>query len=406
MQTMLAMSWHNFNIDVKTMAAMSSAYALEAVEENSTLTSLDSILSHYKSGGIAMAGIYLSKKNDRNAMRNPGLFASEENYYYTRIFRLVKNGIMPKFITVAAQMVKYPENALYWGPYLLKTTNNVENLCKEFELVATNGRLSFKDIQFLVISDELKSLFDLAQLGNVDWKTLLNKLGDFGKDLSKEQIKDDMKHLGNVLASAGQQKLDNQLQVLTNIGQVFHTSTDSIWIMYDKFKDTYQRVKDGESVKNLLMDVIGTPDAAGVARLFKTDEYNITGYISNYLKELQDQYYTQRYYIYTEDSGTKEIAKYEPPCEAWWWDDPSSSDLGRKPEWAQNGYLELNGAKDDPNSHVYPSTQQTNDLKAQALSKAGWSSSMISSYEKEHPGHSLPDASSLSTQKDEVHHDH
>lgn len=389
MQTMLAMSWHNFNIDVKTMAAMSSAYALEAVEENSTLTSLDSILSHYKSGGIAMAGIYLSKKNDRNAMRNPGLFASEENYYYTRIFRLVKNGIMPKFITVAAQMVKYPENALYWGPYLLKTTNNVENLCKEFELVATNGRLSFKDIQFLVISDELKSLFDLAQLGNVDWKTLLNKLGDFGKDLSKEQIKDDMKHLGNVLASAGQQKLDNQLQVLTNIGQVFHTSTDSIWIMYDKFKDTYQRVKDGESVKNLLMDVIGTPDAAGVARLFKTDEYNITGYISNYLKELQDQYYTQRYYIYTEDSGTKEIAKYEPPCEAWWWDDPSSSDLGRKPEWAQNGYLELNGAKDDPNSHVYPSTQQTNDLKAQALSKAGWSSSMISSYEKEHPGHSL-----------------
>lgn len=79
MQTMLAMSWHNINIDVKTMAAMSSAYALEAVEENSTLTSLDSILSHYKSGGIAMAGIYLSKKNDRNAMRNPGLFASEEN---------------------------------------------------------------------------------------------------------------------------------------------------------------------------------------------------------------------------------------------------------------------------------------------------------------------------------------
>lgn len=114
MQTMSAMSWHNINIDIKTMAAMSSAYALETVEENSTLTSLDSILSHYKSGGIAMAGIYLSKKNDRNAMRNPGLFASEENYYYTRIYRLVKNGIMPKFITVAAKIVKYPENALYW----------------------------------------------------------------------------------------------------------------------------------------------------------------------------------------------------------------------------------------------------------------------------------------------------
>ena len=44
--------------------------------------------------------------DDTYARRNPGLFASEENYYYRRIFHLVKDGIMPKFITVGGKMLK------------------------------------------------------------------------------------------------------------------------------------------------------------------------------------------------------------------------------------------------------------------------------------------------------------
>lgn len=388
-QTVSALGWHNINVDLTTITAMGTAYGVEGAEEGNTATALDSIFQHYKSGGIAMAGIFVSKKNDRDAMRNPGLFASEENYYYKRIYSLVKDGIMPKFITVAAQFLKYPENVLYWGPYLLKTTSNVENLCKEFELIATNGKRSFKDIKFLVVSDDLKKLFDLAQLGNVDWKALLDKLGDFGKDLSKDDLKEDMKHFGDVIASAGQQTVDANLEKASKIGNIFHSSTDSIWMMYDKFRDTYEQVKNGANAKDLLMQVIVTPDAAGVARLFKIDDYNLTGYITNYLKELKGQYYTQRWYIYTEDSGTKEFASYNPPCESYWFDDPKSNDLGRRPEWAQNGWLELNGKKDDANSHVYPSAQQTKELKEQALAKAGSSSSEITTYEKDHPGHKL-----------------
>lgn len=388
-QTVAALGWHNINVDLTTITAMGTAYGVEGAEEGNTATALDSIFQHYKSGGIAMAGIFVSKKNDRDAMRNPGLFASEENYYYKRIYSLVKDGIMPKFITVAAKFLKYPENVLYWGPYLLKTTSNVENLCKEFELVATNGKRSFKDIKFLVISDDLKKLFDLAQLGNVDWKALLDKLGDWGKDLSKDELKEDMKHFGDVIASAGQQTVDANLEKASKIGNIFHSSTDSIWMMYDKFRDTYEQVKNGANAKDLLMQVIVTPDAAGVARLFKIDDYNLTGYITNYLKELKGQYYTQRWYIYTEDSGTKEFASYNPPCESYWFDDPKSNDLGRRPEWAQNGWLELNGKKDDANSHVYPSAQQTKELKEQALAKAGSSSSEITTYEKDHPGHKL-----------------
>ena len=322
-----------------------------------------------------MAGIFVSKKNDRDAMRNPGLFASEENYYYKRIYSLVKDGIMPKFITVAAKFLKYPENVLYWGPYLLKTTSNVENLCKEFELVATNGKLSFKDIKFLVVSDELKKLFDLAQLGNVDWKALLDKLGDFGKDLSKDELKEDMKHFGDVIASAGQQTVDANLEKASKIGNIFHSSTDSIWMMYDKFRETYKQVKNGAKVKDLLMQVIVTPDAAGVARLFKIDDYNLTGYITNYLKELKGQYYTQRWYIYTEDSGTKVICTYKPDS----YEDRNDS------RWntAWNHYI---SPKDNEYCHSL-TTAEKNEIKNKANSLSGWNQEKVNVYNQNNPGH-------------------
>ena len=367
--------WHNINVDFTTITAMGTAYGVEGAEEGNTATALDSIFQHYKSGSIAMAGIFVSKKNDRDAMRNPGLFASEENYYYKRIYSLVKDGIMPKFITVAAQFLKYPENALYWGPYLLKTTSNVENLCKEFELVATNGKLSFKDIKFLVISDDLKKLFDLAQLGNVDWKALLDKLGDFGKDLSKDDLKKDMKHFGDVIASAGQQTVDANLEKASKIGNIFHSSTDSIWMMYDKFRDTYEQVKNGANVKDLLMQVIVTPDAAGVARLFKIDDYNLTGYITNYLKELKGQYYTQRWYIYTEDSGTKVICTYKPDS----YEDRNDS------RWntAWNHYI---SPKDNEYCHSL-TTAEKNEIKNKANSLSGWNQEKVNVYNQNNPGH-------------------
>ena len=367
--------WHNINVDFTTITAMGTAYGVEGAEEGNTATALDSIFQHYKSGSIAMAGIFVSKKNDRDAMRNPGLFASEENYYYKRIYSLVKDGIMPKFITVAAKFLKYPENVLYWGPYLLKTTSNVENLCKEFELVATNGKRSFKDIKFLVISDDLKKLFDLAQLGNVDWKALLDKLGDFGKDLSKDELKEDMKHFGDVIASAGQQTVDANLEKASKIGNIFHSSTDSIWMMYDKFRDTYEQVKNGANVKDLLMQVIVTPDAAGVARLFKIDDYNLTGYITNYLKELKGQYYTQRWYIYTEDSGTKVICTYKPDS----YEDRNDS------RWntAWNHYI---SPKDNEYCHSL-TTAEKNEIKNKANSLSGWNQEKVNVYNQNNPGH-------------------
>ena len=207
-----ALSWSSVNIDKVTAAAMSAAYETQALEEGNTASNINRILDHYHSAGLASAGIFQSMKKLRDARRNPGLFASEENYYYQRIFRLVKDGIMPKFITVAGKMLKQPDNAIHWGPYLLKTTTNVENLCKQFEVVVTNGRRSFKDIRFLVLNEDLQKIFDLTQLGEVDWKSLLGKLGEFGTGITQEEIAEDYKNLGSIIAQAGKAAYDSNLE--------------------------------------------------------------------------------------------------------------------------------------------------------------------------------------------------
>ena len=85
---MFALSYHAVNVDKVTAAAMTAAYASEAEMEAMNTSNLQKIVDHYKSATVATAGILLSKKKDRDAMRNPGLFASEENYYYKRILNL------------------------------------------------------------------------------------------------------------------------------------------------------------------------------------------------------------------------------------------------------------------------------------------------------------------------------
>lgn len=372
--TASAVSWYSINIDRKTAIAMAAAYKIEKLEEESSATALDSILSHYKKAGIAVAGIFQSKLNDRNAMRNPGLFVTEENYYYTRILRKVKD-IMPKFISVASKMVKCPENAIYWGPYLCKTTQNVENLCKEFELVATNGKLSFKDVQFLLVNEDLRKVFELVDLGNVDWKSLLDKLGDFGRGLSREDLKEDMDKLGQVLAQAGRQTVDANLQKASRIGRIFHASTGEIKNLYGSFKNSYESLRNGNTVKDLLMQVIITPDAAGVARLFEVDDYNLTGYISNYIKELQGRYYTQRWYIYTEDSGRKVLCEFKP--ESYGNRDDSRWDA------AWNHYV---SPRDNEYCHTLTNAEKQ-QLKDKAERLCGWSQRKVDEYNRNNPGH-------------------
>lgn len=389
---MLAVVWHNVNIDRTTATAMTAAYEAEIAMETMANGHLQNILNHYRSASVATAGILVSKKKDRDAMRNPGLFASEENYYYTRILNMVKNRIMPKFITVASLMVKQPNNAIYWGPYLLKTTTNVEQLCKQFELVCTNGRLSFRDVQFLLINDKLQAVFDLARMGGeVNWKELLDKLGDFGKELSADDFVEDFKNFGGKLASIGQNTADSNWAEISKIGDIFHSKPKEIYNMFKSFKKQYDNYKKAGNVKNILLSVIKTADAEGVANLFKIDDYNVSGYISNYVKELQGEYYTQRWYICSRKSGKQVLVDYIPkPGKP----TTPSADMGwfeGWEEWVEYSYKE-NGK--DPAGHL-PSMKHSNyseslsEMQSKTYQYSGWSLSRINEYKNNNPTHNV-----------------
>lgn len=377
--SMSAQSYHSVNIDERTVAAMTTAYAIESETERLTASDVDSILGHYSKASLSTAGIYLSKLKDRNAMRDAGLFGSDENYYYHRILYLVKDGIMPKLIVVAAKMVKQPDNALYWGPYLFKTTQNVEQLCKQFELVVTNGRLSFKDVTFLVINEKLRKVFDLSRLGAVNWKALLEKIGDFDIKAAKEDISNDIGYLGEVLAIAGKGAMDGNVKDFSSIGKIFKSKPSEIYQLYETFRSKYESIRNAGSIKDILMGVILTNDATAVSRLFQIDNYSISSYVSNYIKELQGQYYKQRWYVYSEDGGQKVLATYKPSH-------PSNTNNSNQwPNWLfKENYME----KYTPN---YPtlSSSEYNQLKATAESATGWNDNRKRDYERNNPGHTI-----------------
>ena len=376
-----ALSWSSVNIDKVTAAAMSAAYETQALEEGNTASNINRILDHYHSAGLASAGIFQSMKKLRDARRNPGLFASEENYYYQRIFRLVKDGIMPKFITVAGKMLKQPDNAIHWGPYLLKTTTNVENLCKQFEVVVTNGRRSFKDIRFLVLNEDLQKIFDLTQLGEVDWKSLLGKLGEFGTGITQEEIAEDYKNLGSIIAQAGKAAYDSNLESASKIGRIFKAKPKEIANLYESFKDHYESFKDASNIKELLFAVVGEGNEDAVDKLFQTSDYNLTGYISSYIKELQRQYYTQRWYIFKHDSGTEVKCEY----------DPSGYEGYGDVRWKEAWHVHASGKKRESYAKIpcYKTLtpNEDNEVKDKLFQLTEWNAEKCQEYNQTHPGH-------------------
>ena len=316
--------YYSVNFDRKTEAAMASAYALEVATEAMNNEAIQKILDHYTSAEVATAGIFASKWFDRKALTNVGPFGTrEENYYYSRIRTLVMNKIRPKLWSVGSLMIKHPDKALYWGPYLFKTCNEVVQLCMMFETIVTNGKLTFQDIAaqgaFLIIGDDLKAIFDLAKFGEVDWAAVWDHLVNFGSGLTKEDLKEDLDNLvnaGSAIAGAGVAVLDSTWTNVSRIGTIFKQKPKEIIQLYYDYRDLYETFSNPTAIKDLVMAQLLSTDSTGVARLFTTDGYNVTSYVSDYIKEMQGQYYTQRWYIYWRDYGSEKLCEYEPPMDA------------------------------------------------------------------------------------------
>ena len=236
--------YYSINVDYGTMAAMSEAFTTEAAMEALHNENLQKIHDSYKAAELASAGIFSSKYLDRKALTSLNLWDDRrENYYYNRIYKIVSRRIIPKMVICAQLMVEDPSTAFYWGSYLLKTTEDVKSLCQQFENIVTNSTLSFSDIAFLEISENLKAIFNLANLGGIDWKELLEHLGDdIEGAFTEDNLKDDLDNLINKGVGRAQAGFSNGVDQLlqgTNFGGTFMEKLGSVITLADNIKSMY-----------------------------------------------------------------------------------------------------------------------------------------------------------------------
>ncbi len=307
--------YYSVNYDKKTVAAMAAAYASGAAAEGYYNEQVQAILKHYNAAEVATAGIYASKFLERKAMTSLGIWSSStENYYYRRIHNMVANKIMPKIWTVAGMMLKSPQNALYWGSYLLKVCDDVKSLCYQFESVVTNSTLSFSDIQFLAINSEIAQILKLSEIGNVDFKAVLDDLSKVPDNFTKENLKADLDKLyqnGVSLATAGMSNASGSLLQSSEFSSLFSGKLSAAINIVDNYSNLWNSFDS--NIGTTLLNMVGGRD--NVAGLFQLSEYNLTGWMTDYLNETTGQYYTQRWYIYRIDSGTETLCSYTPPTD-------------------------------------------------------------------------------------------
>ena len=293
----LRAQYYSINIDLKTAAAMQAAYSAGAAGEAFYNEQLKSILEHYRGAETAAAGIFSSEYLRRRALTDLGIWESaSENWYYRRIYNLVAARIMPKVWTVAGMMIRSPHNALYWGSYLLKVCDETKALCMQFESVVTNSTLTFGDVVFLQIKEEIAQVFRLSTLGGVDFKAVLDGFADIGDNLTKEDLKEDLDQLyrkGTAILTAGAGNLAESILQTSNFNDLFEGRIGAAIDIVENYQALFESLKSDAG--GTLYALMGG-DAA-VADLFDTSGYNISEWADDYARELMGQYYRQRWCI-------------------------------------------------------------------------------------------------------------
>ena len=330
---------------------------------------LQKIYDSYKAAEVASAGIFSSKYLDRKALTNLNLWDDKkENYYYTRIYNIVTKRIIPKTITCAQMMVEDPATAIYWGSYLLKTTEDVKSLCQQFESVVTNSTLSFQDIAFLEIVNDLKAIFNITNLGGIDWKNMFEHLADdIEGSFTKENLEKDLDNLigkGVGLAGAGYAGGVDELLKGTSFGGTFQQKMGSILTLIDNASGMFADFKN-LSTQQVLTRLVGEDK---VNDLFDISDYNLTKWVDDYAKASQGQYYTQRVYIYRRDAGSEVLCDYAPPT------DDDAILYG-------DHWYRINTT----DASFYPSSSQYEAILQNSESHAGWSRERVAQLNAQDP---------------------
>ena len=362
--------YYSVNYDTRTVAAMAAAFGTETVAESYYREQVDDILKHYNAAEVATAGIFASKFLEHKALADLGIWCSStENYYYRRIYRMVAEKIMPKIWVVAKQMLRSPQTAIYWGSYLMKICDETKSLCMQFESVVTNSTLTFSDVVFLEINRNIAPLLKLSEVGDIDWQRMLDDLASVPGNFTKENLQHDIDNLydmGVGLATAGIENIGDALLQTSSFHELIGGKVGEIINLYDHYNGLFERVE--QDAGHFIIEMVGGED--NVARLFDIGEYDLTGWMTDYLDQTAGNYYTQRWYIARREQGSVSLCDYYPPT-----DDNSILNGG---EWVR---FETS----DPN--FYPNASQREQVLSNSDRYAGWSRSRVQQLNNQNDGY-------------------
>lgn len=352
--------YYSVNFDAKTVAAMVAAYGTGTIAEAYYDEQVQNILKHYKASEVATAGIFASKFLERKALTDLGIWSSAaENYYYRRIYHLVAHKIIPKTWIVAKLMLRSPQTALHWCSYLMKVCDDTKSLCMQFESVVTNSSLSFSDIAFLEINEEIASILKLSEIGNVDWQRLFDDISKVPGNFTKENLKADLDKLyrmGAGLATSGITNIGNALLQQNSFHELMNGKASKVIDIHEHYSGLFEQLENNAG--QAILGIVGGEE--NVAGLFKFSDYNLTSWITDYLDETAGNYYTQRWYIARRDRGSVSLCDYYPPT-----DDKSILEGG---EWTRF-------KTSDPN--FYPNASQKEQALSNSERHAGWSRNRV-----------------------------
>lgn len=362
--------YYSVNYDARTVAAMAVAFGTEVVAESYYREQVDDILKHYTAAEVAAAGIFASKFLEHKALSDLGIWCSStENYYYRRIYRMVAEKIIPKVWIVAKQMLHSPQTAIYWGSYLMKVCDETKSLCMQFESVVTNSTLTFSDIAFLEISRDIAPILKLSDLGNVDWQRMLDDLAQVPNRFTRENLQSDLDNLYNTgvgLAAAGLGNLGDALLPKSMFHDLLGGKVSEIANLYDHYAGLFEEAEQG--VGAMLLDKIGGTD--NVAGLFEFGDYDLAGWLSDYMSEENGNYYTQRWYIARREQGSVSLCDYYPPT-----DDNS---ILNGSEWTRF---------ETTDAGFYPNASQREQALANSERYAGWSRNRVQQLNNQNDGY-------------------
>jgi len=401
------------NIDKKTTAAMTAVLAAANLAESQNVDAANEILKNYESAAVASSGIMLKEYEEHKAMCDPTSFftSSREAFYYRHIFdNAVKIGSLTS--KLAPYFVKRPEKIFYWGTYMFSICEETIDLCKIFQSVCTNGKLGFERIRFRELAPDLKKYINPVKMDVNNYVDRFNDLASVQglEDLDASDIQAallDVAQAGAGIAGAGWKTTDDvmlNIHPVSRIGKALKMKYTDVMYLYDGFKQaraSIESLTNINNIKNTIRNLIVVNGHEVADRIFHIADYNVNSYMADYVRNQTDGYYTQRYYIYSQESGQKVLCDYTPKLAS-----GTNNDPALWPEWTYYASGSFSTATAALNDKHTPSAQDKDNARRKSEGIAGWSRDKVLSYNNTHPGHNATISYTFMTNRRSWRHHH